>query len=249
MKGLYCILASVFFLQLGIACSEADRDLFEGPVGINFRIPKTSEEIKDYKLRDSSLIFREDTMVYSFAFDMVNTEREICVPVEVTGFAKEVDRKYYVEVVEYNGAKAGVHYDAVPTEHVLAAGKVKDSLRILFHRVDMDKQARKIGITIKRGGDFIEGVKEKLFVAVQVSDILEKPDWWDNWIGCFGTFHPVKYREWMKLYGGTGDLTGKRPDWWYAPLELTLILDLKRMFEENEFLDENGKRLLMPCTH
>ena len=87
MKGLYCILASVFFLQLGIACSEADRDLFEGPVGINFRIPKTSEEIKDYKLRDSSLIFREDTMVYSFAFDMVNTEREICVPVEVTGFA------------------------------------------------------------------------------------------------------------------------------------------------------------------
>ena len=160
MKGLYCILASVFFLQLGIACSEADRDLFEGPVGINFRIPKTSEEIKDYKLRDSSLIFREDTMVYSFAFDMVNTEREICVPVEVTGFAKEVDRKYYVEVVEYNGAKAGVHYDAVPTEHVLAAGKVKDSLRILFHRVDMDKQARKIGITIKRGGDFIEGVKE-----------------------------------------------------------------------------------------
>ena len=38
MKGLYCILASVFFLQLGIACSEADRDLFEGPVGINFRI-------------------------------------------------------------------------------------------------------------------------------------------------------------------------------------------------------------------
>lgn len=53
----------------------------------------------------------------------------------------------------------------------------------------------------------------------------------------------------MKLYGGTGDLTGKRPDWWYAPLELTLILDLKRMFEENEFLDENGKRLLIPCTH
>ena len=92
-------------------------------------------------------------------------------------------------------------------------------------------------------------MKEKLFVAVQVSDILEKPDWWDNWIGCFGTFHPVKYREWMKLYGGTGDLTGKRPDWWYAPLELTLILDLKRMFEENEFLDENGKRLLIPCTH
>ena len=53
----------------------------------------------------------------------------------------------------------------------------------------------------------------------------------------------------MKLYGGTGDLTGKIPDWWDSALELTLVLDLKHLFEVKEFLDEKGNRLVIPCTH
>lgn len=249
MKGLNYILISGILALLGVACSEASRDMFGDVEAINFRIPQTSEEISAYKLLDSSIIFREDTMVYSFAFDMVATEREICIPVEITGYAAHVDRKYQIEVVEYNGTKAGKHYDALPTEQVLPAGKVKDSLRVRFHRIDMEKQARKIGIRIKSGGDFAEGPQERLFVAVQVSDILEKPSWWDNWEGCFGTFHPIKYREWMKIYGGTGDLTGKVADWWQASLELSLVLDLKSLFEKEVFLDENGNRLVIPCTH
>ena len=51
------------------------------------------------------------------------------------------------------------------------------------------------------------------------------------------------------MYGGTGDLTGKRPDWWVAPLELTLVLELKDLFEREEFYDENNVRLTIPCTH
>lgn len=66
---------------------------------------------------------------------------------------------------------------------------------------------------------------------------------------CFGTYHPIKFREWIKMYGGTGDLTGKRPDWWFAPLELTLVLELKDLFEREEFYDENNVRLTIPCTH
>ena len=249
MKALNYIWVALGLLVMGSACSEAEREMFSGPESINFCFPVTSEEIEDYKLLDSSLIFREDTMVYSFAFDLESSERLISIPVEITGFAADYDRTYRVKVTEFNGAKAGVHYDPVAEEQILHAGKVKDSLQILFHRVDMDQQARKIGLTIETGGDFVEGVKEKLFVAVQVSDILEEPDWWEDWVGCFGEYHPIKYREWMKLYGGTGDLSGKYPDWWAAPLELTLILELKRMFEEGDFRDENGNKLVIPCTH
>lgn len=246
MKSLNYIGIACMLFWMGSACSEADREMFEGPEAINFCLPMTSEEIENYRELDSSLVFRDDTIVYSFAFDMVNTERVISIPVEVTGFAHNQDRKYRVKVTDYNGAQAGVHYDPIAEEQILAAGKVKDSLQIRFHRVDMDKQPRKIGLMIEAGGDFVEGVKERLFVAVQVSDILEKPEWWDDWEMCFGPYHPIKYREWIKLYGGTGDLTGKHPNWWTTPLEIILILDLKRIFEEGDFRDENGNKLVIP---
>ncbi len=244
------ILIGMLLLYMVSACSEADREMFEETAAINFDIPLTSSAITEYRKLDSTLIFREDTMVYSFAFDLELQEREICVPVEITGFASDKDRKYIVEVEEMNGAKAGVHYEPISREQILGKGKTRDSLRIKFYRKDMDQpgQARKLGLRIKSGGDFIEGIEERLFVAVQVSDILEEPSWWKKWIGCFGMFHPIKYREWMKLYGGTGDLTDKDPDWWSAPLELTLILDLKALFEREEFYD-GDTRLVIPCTH
>lgn len=248
MKKLHYILLGIIFASM-FACSEADKEMFKGPDSICFRIPQTSDDIDEYRKLDSSLIFREDTVVYSFAFDMEATERTICIPVQIGGMAANHERKYMVEVEEYNGAQAGVHYEAINKEQILSAGKTTDSLRIKFFRRDMDKVARKIGLRIKTGGDFIEGTQERLFVAVQVSDILEKPSWWNDWSSCFGTYHPIKFREWIKMYGGTGDLTGKRPDWWGAPLELTLVLELKDLFEREEFYEENNVRLTIPCTH
>ena len=244
----YILLLGIIFLSM-FACSEAGKEMFEGPNSICFRFPTTSEDIEEYRKLDSSLIFREDTVVYSFAFDMEATEREICIPVQIAGFATEYDRKYKVTVEEYNGTQADVHYEAISEEQILGAGKTTDSLRVKFFRRDMDKVARKIGLRIKTGGDFVEGTQERLFFAVQVSDILEKPSWWDQWSDCFGTYHPIKYREWIKLYGGTGDLTGKDADWWRASLELTLVLELQDLFEREEFYDENNIRLTIPCTH
>ncbi|WP_455968258.1 DUF4843 domain-containing protein [Butyricimonas virosa] len=248
MKKLHYILLGIIFASM-FACSEADKEMFKGPDSICFRFPQTSDDIDEYRKLDSSLIFREDTVVYSFAFDMEATERVICIPVQIGGMATGHERTYMIEGEEYNGTQAGVHYEALRKEQVLGAEKTTDSLRVKFFRRDMDKVARKIGLRIKTGGDFVEGAQERLFLAIQVSDILEKPSWWDNWSDCFGTFHPIKYREWIKIYGGTGDLTGKRPDWWVAPLELTLILELKELFEREEFYDENNVRLTIPCTH
>ena len=163
MKSLNYIGIACMLFWMGSACSEADREMFEGPEAINFCLPVTSEEIENYRELDSSLVFRDDTIVYSFAFDMVNTERVISIPVEVTGFAHNQDRKYRVKVTDCNGAQAGVHYDPIAEEQILAAGKVKDSLQIRFHRVDMDKQPRKIGLMIEAGGDFVEGYRYLIF--------------------------------------------------------------------------------------
>ena len=72
----YILLLGIIFLSM-FACSEAGKEMFEGPNSICFRFPTTSEDIEEYRKLDSSLIFREDTVVYSFAFDMEATEREI----------------------------------------------------------------------------------------------------------------------------------------------------------------------------
>ena len=48
------------------------------------------------------------------------------------------------------------------------------------------------------------------------------------------------------MYGGTGDLTGKRPDWWVAPWELTLVMELIDLFDREEIYDETNVRLTIP---
>ncbi|MDR2413476.1 MAG: DUF4843 domain-containing protein [Odoribacteraceae bacterium] len=216
-------------LLLASACSEAEKELFHAPDAIYFRMPQG----------DTSLIIREDTVIYSFAFDPdVITSRDIYIPVEIVGLAANKDREYIVEITNIGETKEGLHYEAVNTSRVLPAGKTRDSLRVTFFRApDMREQARKIGVTIRPSGDFIEGVAECLFVAIQVSDILERPKWWNNaWNHYFGgTYDPQIYRAWIEIWGGKGDISAyPYPDWWSAPRVLTAIIDLKRYFDEHE---------------
>ena len=58
----YILLLGIIFLSM-FACSEAGKEMFEGPNSICFRFPTTSEDIEEYRKLDSSLIFREDTVV------------------------------------------------------------------------------------------------------------------------------------------------------------------------------------------
>jgi hypothetical protein len=239
MKRLYYTLVTALLLA---SCSEASRQMFSAPDAIYFRMP----------LGDTTLIIREDTVVYSFAFEPVPTTREICIPVEVIGYASGSDRKYLVEVTEFDGTRAGTHYEAISAVQVLPAGKTRDSLRVTFLCTpDMRDAVKKIGITIRPGEDFAEGVNECLHVAVQVSDILERPTWWnDSWNTYFGgTYDPQIYKAWMTIYGGKGDLTAyPYPSWWDCPQVLTAVIDLKRYFDENEvyYLKNPSVRIVIP---
>jgi hypothetical protein len=238
MKQAIVIIAT---LLLG-ACSEASREMFSAPGAIYFRMPQG----------DTTLIIREDTVVYSFAFDLVNTRREICIPVEIVGLAAGHDRTYRVEVNPFGETLPGVHHEPVATEQVLPAGKTRDSLRVTFLRSpDMQQEVKKIGITIRDGGDLATGVRECLYVAIQVSDILERPAWWNNtWNPYFGgTYDPQIYKVWMEIWGGTGDLSAyPSASWWDAPHVLTALFDLKRYFDEHEvyYLNDPGRRIIIP---
>ncbi len=226
-----------------VGCSEAEELMFDSPNAIYFKKMYTDE------VNNLSVI--EDTVFYTFAFTPELQEREICIPVEIVGFPSSQERKYNIKVTECNGAKAGVHYESLNSEQVLGSGKTIDSLRVRFYKQDMDEQARKVEILIQPSVDFKEGIKDSLFVAIQVSNILEKPVWWDAWKTCFGEYHRIKYEEWMKIWGGKGTLPSNTSwlSWYMYPKELTALIQLKRLFNEKEFYDENGNRLTIPCPY
>ncbi|MDR1273955.1 MAG: DUF4843 domain-containing protein [Odoribacteraceae bacterium] len=237
-RHLYYIAGALLALA---SCSEASREMFHAPDGVYFRMPAG----------DTTLITRADTIVYSFAFDFTATRREICIPVEIVGFAASTDRTYRVQITNHGDAREGLHYDAVNPVQTIRAGKTRDSLRVTFSRTpDMQRAAKKIGITILPGGDLPGGVRERMHVAVQVSDVLEKPSWWDKWNGKFGgAYDPQIYKAWMGIWGGKGDLSAyTQPNWWGAPQVLTAIIDLKTYFEAHEtyYLDRPTVRIIIP---
>ncbi len=232
-------------LLLGMAaCQEADKVMFTTDTdGIYFKLSNLKN--------DSTLIMRQDTIMYTFAYDPEEVEnRKIYVPVELVGSAVNRDRKYCIEIQAAPNTVEGVDYEPVKTEWVFPSGKTQDSLHIVWKRnLSMQKEVKKLNIRIMSGGDFDGGVEEKLFVALQASDILEKPDWWDAWEVGFGPWHPIKLREWIKIWGRQNLPT--KP-WMLSfssyPQECTAIVKLHDLFEREEFYDENGYRLYIPAN-
>ena len=240
------ILLIGLWILCGIACQEADKEMFDAnKTALYFKL----EDLKN----DKTLILREDTIVYTFAYDDVEEvhQKEVYIPVELVGFAAGRQRTWHIEVEAAANTKEGVDYEPLATEQVYAAGKTVDSLRFVWKRSpSMQKEVKKLNLRIVSGGDFEAGVQEKLFVSLQASDILEKPDWWDDWEAAFGSWHPTKLREWIKIWGNK-DLEKTNPDYVnfsYYPQECTAIVKLHDLFENEEFYDENEVRLYIPAN-
>ena len=244
MNKIYILIVS-FLALCGVACQDADREMFSGEkIGIYFKLSNLS--------KDATLILRKDTVVYTFAYDDVDEvrDREICIPVELVGYAAGIERKYHIEVEAAGNTVEGVDYEPIALEQTVAADKTVDSLRFVWKRNQtMQKEVKKLNIRIVSGGDFMAGVEEKLFVSLQASDILEKPVWWDSWYDAFGSWHPTKLREWIQIWGRE-DLEANPwvISFFYYPQECAAIIKLHDLFEKEEFVDENGVRLYIPAN-
>lgn len=241
-----CTIIIGLWLLCGMACQDADKEMFGADqTGIYFKLDNLKE--------DKTLILRKDTVVYTFAYDDIEDvhQREVYIPVELVGFAAGRERTYRIEVEPAANTRADVDYEPLATEQVYSAGKTVDSLRFVWKRnPSMQKEVKKVNIRIVSGNDFGAGVEEKLFVSLQASDILEKPDWWDSWEAAFGSWHPTKLREWIKIWGKE-DLKKINPDYlnfFYYPQECTAIVKLHDLFENEEFYDENDVRLYIPAN-
>ncbi len=239
--GIVAVLACLVF-----ACQEADREMYPLSLGgVYFKTDSVA-------IYNPTLLLRGDTIVYSFAYEDKSFDRyRMGVPVQLTGQATDKARTYHLEVITGSSAQETVDYEPFELEQTVQANKTVDTLWVVWKRSqEMEQRAKQLGLRVVEGGDLVPGVDEKRTIWLQASDVLEQPDWWDAWEEGFGTWHPTKLREWVKIWG-------REPlkkslyygiTWSEYPQECTAILKLKDLFEKEEFVDDNGIRLKIPAN-
>lgn len=246
MKNRIYIGIAAVLAFLALACQEADREMYPLSLeGVYFE----ADGVTKY---DSTLLLKGDTIVYSFAYEDLSFDRyRMCVPVQLAGRFADKDRTYRVEVISASSAQETVDYEPFELEQTVRKGKMIDTLWVVWKRSKaMTQRAKQLGLRIVEGGDLVPGVDEKRTIWLQASDILEKPDWWDAWEEGFGSWHPIKLREWVKIWGREplADYLWNGINWNNYPQECTAILKLKGLFEKEEFVDDNGVRLVIPAN-
>ena len=231
-----CVIPVMF-----LGCQQADKLMFHEMDALTMRIPKY----------DTTCIFRQDTVTYTFAFESTDvTEKIIKIPMELVGFAQPYDRTYYIALTLGEGVVNGVNFEKLTEEQVLHADKGIDTLEIILYRTeDIQTQTKWFKIELVEGGDFHLGIQDETSMIIRFSDVLEEPDWWVNWERYFGPFHRIKYQEWIRIWGGTGDLSNSK--YWggvsTAPQEIMAIKELQKYFEENPHYTEEGELITIPC--
>lgn len=238
-KLIYIIIGCLFVPFYFSSCSENDRLTFEDTPGIYFRLPE----------KDTTLIVREDTIVYSFAFEDPNLVREYVmrVPVEITGLSVNKERKFKIRIdPKLSTAVEGRDYIKLQEEYIMPANTGKDSIRITVLRNDsLQTKPRDLQLEIVATPDFKLGIKERATIRLRFSDILEEPEWWDYWSFFMGAYGRKKHQQWLLIWGKTPLKTDGQIHPFNTPKELMAIQDLRIYFEQNPTY-ENGERVVVP---
>lgn len=243
MKNIFHLFISGLLCLFYAACSENDKLLFNDNASIYFRIPKG----------DTTLIIQADTVVYSFAFEdpeLVNTF-VMRLPVESTGLAPSYERKYKIHIVpELSTAIEGTDFQALQETYTMPAQKGLDTLLLTVNRTEsMQVAPKNLVLEMVATDDFKLGPQERVRIYLRISDILERPEWWDEWEPYMGAYGRKKHDKWLKIWGKDPlptDVSMIHP--FYTPKELMAIQDLRIYFEQNPTY-ENGERVVVPKVY
>ena len=209
------------------------------------------EEIMSYDVSEHSLyipvekdidIFntvRLDTALFSFRHYAGVDDYDIRFLVRLAGKTLEEDRTYSLKVVEDKTTASPEDY-TLATEQVFHAGVWEDYLTITLHRTPhLSEGWKRVTVQLVPNDNFLiaDYIGDSNFsivnipsnaVTVLFSDLISKPDWWDDRITDFylGEYSDRKYERFIEATG-VSDLSG------YSSIELVEII--------NHFKDELAK--------
>lgn len=176
---------------------------------------------------DLSIVKKTDSLLYTFAYHPEVLQDTVWVPVRISGYRDStVDRKFSVKVIDTAATAATVnkHYEPLKSEYIMPAGSGVTFVPVIVYNTDTNMVKRSFTITLKiEATEFNTDLKGLTSTRVVISNRLEKPDWWDMWLG--SRYSQVKHQL-FRLSATTNELTNEGIK---APLYLFYVDQLKSM--------------------
>jgi len=181
----------IVFIVALTSCEENDKMIYNDDHAIYFQLFDANDKLE------------VDSVLYSFATGTKKVDT-VDLNVKVLGTAVDYDRFFNVKVVEeQTTAHVEKHYTAINEQYLLPAGEINASVPVILHNTDplLNDSVLKITLEILNSDDFNVGYKDKLMAKLLFSDQLVEPASWNILRYFFGTYHEMKHRVFLEMYG------------------------------------------------
>lgn len=255
MRKLEVVFLSVLFL---IACKSDD---INGPnvtdSYIYFAYPNTNGNAVEKYI---------DSINYNFSREeniQIGVKR-LAIPIHIGGLSSPSDRVF--DFVIEDSSKYDVNAIKI-TEPVIRSGRYSDTLYIDVYRYSqLTQQEMVLNLTLRENEFFKLGNSYNRKIKIIVSDMLNRPDWWNAWVNYFGPYRKEVYQRWIQIYylgadpspelgsGGLGPFyywnnMPSRPFANLYPVTFNYLQVLKQFFIDNILYpdgDTSQERILLP---
>jgi len=216
------IIIIVFLSIVLYACKKDEPLLYEAADNVYFDF---TPDIKDDKA---------DSLVYSFAYNTEKNTDTILIPVKLAGIRQHKDRKFSVGIVDTSTtAIASLHYLPLENEYIIPADSGGFLLPLIVFSKDTALKTKSviITLTLQSSSDLGTTFKDLKRGFIKLSNKLEKPTWWDVWIGELGAYSRVKHELFIRT-SGTTVLSASQADYMETPKTLYFIRRFKSFLQD-----------------
>jgi hypothetical protein len=157
-------------------------------------------------LSDTTKQIHTDSIVYSFALFPDKAMDTVFLPVRISGSRIKTERKFKVEIVDSaTTAVAGLHYKPLDESYTMPADSGTTRVPVILLNTDPElvNKTVRIKFNLVATPDFQVDYRQWDTLHVIFSNRLEKPLWWDIWIGELGVYSRVKHELFIRVSGTT----------------------------------------------
>lgn len=151
----------------------------------------------------------KDTLNYSFAFNPIQVQDTIWVPVIISGTRVNYDRHFQLSVVpDSTTAVQTVDYVPLRSSYIMPADSGVVHVPVIIKNTDTALVNKSVILTVRvsGGSDFGSLLDESIRTKkILFSNRLEQPDWWIYWQGELGNYSRTKHQLFL-ISSGTVDL-------------------------------------------
>jgi len=189
------IIAIAFICSILYSCKKVEEVRYQAADNIYFNL-----------ITDTAKQIRADSILYSFALFPEKASDTVYLPVRISGSRVKTDRKFRLEVVDSaTTAVAGLHYQPLEESYTIPADSGTARVPVILLNTDtaLANKTVRIKFNLVATSDFQVDYKHWDTLHLIFSNRLEKPVWWDVWIGMLGAYSRIKYELFIRVSGTT----------------------------------------------